>query len=626
MPANLGLRYSRSKKEYNLAVTTASLQLLGVPQLNGKPLERKTAALLTLLSFQSEVSRAKLAAWLWGDSSGGRNNLRQVLFKLPKGLLLGDSVLKLSSEVMVDIKVQPMPDGDVLGIFEYTDCPEFSDWLLETRAEIRVTRLLDLSHLSAALEAKSEFEAALGYAKQILQSEYFSETNHARVIRLHLARLDKAAAMQAFDQCATMLRFEFGLEPSLETLNLLRQARSQSPVLSPKLLEVLRVIAVLDTAYTSWVAAKLLQISVQEMTQFEAQIEQQLATDPRNLPREQLELILAEIPAATRRALHASAVQVLEQSHASPALVAAQQLAAGLEQQAVLSLKQAFIEAREEANLGHALGFGLRASSILERLGQRHEAFETLYAALGCASGGNSHQQQLVVTKLQHLALDPSQQTKALIAEFAWRIRQGQLEAAQDAVRRARIIAKASSDLALEAEVLAAYGEHLLQTNFLKEAMPPLQAAQTLAKQVAQIGLQFEILLIQAKVYSRLSQYETAIVLGREALALANQNNQFGWRGHALNDLASHLIAANQAQEARDLLEFLVKNLRRAPGAEAYLAISLSNLVKACTQLNDLSAMQLYAQEAIALKNQLSLGNQKKLEQTLQSSQVLSPA
>jgi DNA-binding SARP family transcriptional activator len=605
-------------------VTTVSLQLLGVPQLNGKPLERKTAALLTLLSFQPEVSRAKLAAWLWGDSSSGRNNLRQVLFKLPKGLLLGDSVLKLSSEVMVDIKTQPIPDGDILGIFEYTDCPEFSDWLLETRTEIRVARLLDLSHLSAALETRGEFETALEYAQQILSADSLSETNYVRVIRLHLAIQDKAAALKCFDECAKMLRFEFGLEPSPTTLVLLRQARQVQPVLNAEQLELLQIIAILDTAYNSQIAALMLGCSVIEISQRETKLETSLGSDPQKQTREHLKLVLAAMPTASRRAWHMTAIAALEQLLASPEILATQQLLAGLENQAIISLQVAFTKAREAANLADALGFALRAASVQERLGQRQEAFATLYAGLGCASGGSAGQQQRMVAKLHELALTPIENAKAQIAEFAWQIRMGQLEAAKNAVRRARNAAKASTDLGLEAEVLTVYAESLLQTNLPRDALAPLEAAQVLALQTENTAIQFQILLIQAKVFHRLGKHELAINDGRKALELANKTNQFGWRGHAINDLASHLIAAEQAQEARDLLEFLVKNLRRASGAEAYLAISLSNLMKACTQLNDPSAVQLYAQEAIALKNQLSLGNQKKLEQIL-SSQVSNP-
>lgn len=209
------------------------LRLRGQPSLyDGRqrtPLDRKTAAVLALLALEGQQTRGKLASWLWSEATSARNSLRQVVFKLPKGLLVGHDPLCLAADVPVDLHRlqgadQPVGanagSGELLGSFTYDDCPAFDDWLFTERQRLAFKQLEDYAKRCAALEAAHDYGAALDYAKRLVALEALSEANHRRVMRLHEALGDRAAAVRAFEACRHVLRRELNLEPSLETQRL----------------------------------------------------------------------------------------------------------------------------------------------------------------------------------------------------------------------------------------------------------------------------------------------------------------------------------------------------------------------------------------------------------------------
>ncbi len=203
------------------------LQLRGQPSLyDGQQrtlLDRKTAAVLALLALEGQQARAKLASWLWSDASAARNSLRQVVFKLPKGLLVGHDQLCLAADVRVDLHLSNESGagaGELLGNFSYDDCPTFDDWLFTERQRLALRQLEGYAKRCAAFETAHDYGAALHYAKQLVALEALSEANHRRVMRLHEALGDRAAAVRAFEACRDVLRRELNLEPSLETQRL----------------------------------------------------------------------------------------------------------------------------------------------------------------------------------------------------------------------------------------------------------------------------------------------------------------------------------------------------------------------------------------------------------------------
>ncbi len=203
---------------------TITLHLLGRPSLwvgtVTHELERKSAAVLALLALEGEQARARLAAWLWADADGARNSLRQVLFKLPKGIVEGTDPLRLLADVRVDLRADLALEGELLGAFEYWDCPEFSDWLNLERERLALSRLESFALQSERLEVAGQFAPALELARRLVSLEPLSETHHRRVMRLCEATGDRAAAVRAFEDCRTVLRRELNLEPGLETQRL----------------------------------------------------------------------------------------------------------------------------------------------------------------------------------------------------------------------------------------------------------------------------------------------------------------------------------------------------------------------------------------------------------------------
>ena len=200
-----------------------NLYLLGRPCLRSGirlGLDRKSAALLALLALEGEQGRGRLAAWLWGDGAGARNSLRQLIFKLPKGLLEGNDPLKLSGSVMLDLTRDLGMEGELLGGFEYPDCPEFGDWLNLERERLRLSRLERLTDRVEQLEGNRDWAATLELARRLVALEPLSEGHYRRLMRVFDALGDRAAAVRTFERCRALLRSELNLEPSLETQRL----------------------------------------------------------------------------------------------------------------------------------------------------------------------------------------------------------------------------------------------------------------------------------------------------------------------------------------------------------------------------------------------------------------------
>ncbi len=105
-------------------------------------LERKTAALMALLSLEGSVSRSKAAYLLWPETSeaSARANLRQLLrrlrLNLQAELVEGRDPLRLRSEVKVDA-IGGASNRELLAGYEYDDCPELAEWLCVGREHCR---------------------------------------------------------------------------------------------------------------------------------------------------------------------------------------------------------------------------------------------------------------------------------------------------------------------------------------------------------------------------------------------------------------------------------------------------------------------------------------------------------
>lgn len=219
-----------------------TLDLLGSPRWAAPGtactlLSRKDAALLVLLALDGETPRDRAAAWLWPEAAiaGARLNLRQRLHKLrhggAAGLVEGTTSLRLGNGVLVDISRTPLdPDaGSLLGGLDYGDLEAFDEWLQAQRLWVQQQQADALATLAAQAEARGEPDRALLLCQRITGLMPTHEQAWRRLMRLHMLRGERAAALAAFDRFEREVCVPHGLQPGAETLELLRSLQRTDP-------------------------------------------------------------------------------------------------------------------------------------------------------------------------------------------------------------------------------------------------------------------------------------------------------------------------------------------------------------------------------------------------------------
>jgi DNA-binding SARP family transcriptional activator len=237
------------------AASTVPLRLLGQPQLVlgdvVHALERKDAALLALLALEGVTDRERAASLLWpeAESSRARANLRQRLHRLRRqagfDLVLGSDELSLAVAAAHDLQAlsarvpaEPhLPDGELLGTLDYADCGELAAWVDAARERWRAARREALSTLAADLQRQDRVAAALACAERLVRDDPAFEAAHRMLMRLHLRRGDRAAALAAYERCREALSSAAGAVPDAETralhLQALRGAGDVRPRVDP---------------------------------------------------------------------------------------------------------------------------------------------------------------------------------------------------------------------------------------------------------------------------------------------------------------------------------------------------------------------------------------------------------
>lgn len=215
---------------------THHLHLLGTPTLESQRLERKTAAVLAYLALEGQTHKYKLSGWLWPDSgeTAARNNMRQLLRRLRVAagkVVLGEDLIELHSEVDVDVQhlsslQNPSlellkRDEELLAGLEYDDAPDFDEWLLGVREELKSQRSRAAQVEADRLEKSGQLKRALEFVLFRIKLEVLSEEAYRQVARLHYLLADRGAALATLERCQTVLRDELGVEPLPETLELL---------------------------------------------------------------------------------------------------------------------------------------------------------------------------------------------------------------------------------------------------------------------------------------------------------------------------------------------------------------------------------------------------------------------
>lgn len=201
------------------------LHLHGPPRLAHEAgelaLSAREAALLAWLHLEGPTPRGRIAGLLWpgGTEAQARANLRQTLARLKRaaGALVAEDggVLRLALDVAPAEGAAPL-----LGPLAFDDAPEFAAWLSTRRDD--ALRRHQRESLAAALASldRGDADAALAAADALLATHPESEEAWRLRMEALFRRGDRAAALQAFDDCRLALRAAFGVAPSAATLAL----------------------------------------------------------------------------------------------------------------------------------------------------------------------------------------------------------------------------------------------------------------------------------------------------------------------------------------------------------------------------------------------------------------------
>src|SRR5258706_3964888 len=264
------------------------LRLLGTPEVSHaeKPLTLQTRKVLALLAYlaveQGVHSRDKIAALLWpeSDEERGKASLRRALAYLresldetphersgnvpvqPAHVLIEHHTLSFNFASDFEIDTQTLQTaftlvrrrssgdlrthlahlqmaascyrGNFLDGFSLPDAPDFEDWLLLQRESWRRQANTVFDRLSQWQTEAGELENALETTTRWAEHDLLNETAHTRLMQLHSALGDRAAALQAFERCRAILERELSAEPSSEIMVLAERIRSQTaPVREP---------------------------------------------------------------------------------------------------------------------------------------------------------------------------------------------------------------------------------------------------------------------------------------------------------------------------------------------------------------------------------------------------------
>src|SRR6266851_2378770 len=122
-----------------------------------------------------------------------------------------------------------LPRGAFLEGFSLRDAPAFDDWVRFQREywHLRTSEVFD--RLSQLQFEAGELEAALETVNRWLVLAPLHEDAHRRLMRLHFAAGDRAAALHAYDTCRARLSTGMQTEPTPETVALASRMRAVAP-------------------------------------------------------------------------------------------------------------------------------------------------------------------------------------------------------------------------------------------------------------------------------------------------------------------------------------------------------------------------------------------------------------
>jgi len=88
------------------------------------------------------------------------------------------------------------------------------EWIISEREQLRQRAIQVLEQLSQLLETQRDYRSAIRYVQQWLKIDSLNESAYGHLMRLYGLSGDRAAALQVYHQCMSLLREELGIDPS----------------------------------------------------------------------------------------------------------------------------------------------------------------------------------------------------------------------------------------------------------------------------------------------------------------------------------------------------------------------------------------------------------------------------
>ncbi|HEU4322060.1 MAG TPA: AAA family ATPase [Roseiflexaceae bacterium] len=240
------------------------IALLGAPSVSsaGAPLRGFVSAKVQALLFYLAVtrrphSRSALAALLWGDmpESDARANLRVALANLRQiagpYLSIGRDQIAFASDAhywldvdvfqsrlrLLDLPAAGHDDqalqtaldlyrGDFLEGFSLRDAPDFEEWALLQREQMRQIALQALHTLAAGAAERGAYSAGIAFANRLLALDPWREETHRQLMLLLALSGQREAALTQYEACHRVLRVELGVAPLEATTALYERIRA----------------------------------------------------------------------------------------------------------------------------------------------------------------------------------------------------------------------------------------------------------------------------------------------------------------------------------------------------------------------------------------------------------------
>lgn len=230
--------------------------------LGGLNIRHQLLIALLALRAPKPILRSEVAFKLWADSSEEQalTNLRKTLHQLKQILSTGDLIqsdaralqLNPSLNLQIDIadftsaldsaeRARRADDADAeLSSLETASAfykgdllPSlYDEWLIPERDRLRDMFIRAMDRLIALLEARKHYRDAIKHAQRLLQTDNLREDTYRALIRLHALNDDRAAALNVYHACASVLSKELGVEPDASTRELYeRLLKSESQLL-----------------------------------------------------------------------------------------------------------------------------------------------------------------------------------------------------------------------------------------------------------------------------------------------------------------------------------------------------------------------------------------------------------